>query len=112
MPLRNWLSGLVLAHWIVVSAYIASWWAGMCYGPRFFSDMTPVFVLFLIPYLAGWEGLSRFVRTAFVVLALIGMAMHLRGGWSIAVYEWNVKPASVDLHPERNWEWRDPPFLR
>ncbi len=112
VPLKRWLAGLVLAHWIAVSSYIVSWWAGMCYGPRFFSDLTPVFVLFLIPYLARWEGLSRVVRTAFVVCALIGLAMHLRGGWSIAVYEWNAKPASVDLHPERNWDWRDPPFLR
>jgi hypothetical protein len=111
-PLRGWLGALPFAHWIVVSSYIASWWAGMCYGPRFFSDMTPVFVLFLIPYLADWEGLSRLVRTTFVVFALIGLAMHLRGGWSLPVYEWNVKPASVDLHPERNWDWRDPPFLR
>jgi hypothetical protein len=112
VPLKKWLAGLALAHWIVVSSYIASWWAGMCYGPRFFSDLTPVFVLFLIPYLARWEELSRVVRTTFILFALIGLAMHLRGGWSIAVYEWNVKPASVDVHPERNWEWRDPPFLR
>lgn len=111
-PLNDWLSGLALAHWIVVSSYVASWWAGMCYGPRFFSDLTPVLVLFLIPYLARWEGLSRVVRVAFVACALVGLAMHLRGGWSRAVYDWNVKPVSVDQHPERNWDWRDPPFLR
>jgi Dolichyl-phosphate-mannose-protein mannosyltransferase len=111
-PLKNWLSMLALAHWVAVSSFVTCWWAGMCYGPRFFSDVTPVFVLFLIPYLAGWEGLSRAVRIAFVVCALIGLGMHLRAGWSIAVYDWNVKPVSVDLHPERNWDWSDPPFLR
>jgi hypothetical protein len=111
-PLKNWLSGLTVAHWIAVSSYVACWWAGQCYGPRFFSDVTPVFVLFLIPYLAGWENLSRLVRVAFVACALIGLGMHLRGGWSAAVYEWNVKPVSVDQHPERNWDFRDPPFLR
>jgi hypothetical protein len=110
--LKKWLAALTLAHWIAVSSYVACWWAGMCYGPRFFSDLTPVLVLFLIPYFIRWEELSRAVRTAFVAFALIGLAMHLRGGWSSAVYEWNVRPASVDQHPERNWEWRDPPFLR
>jgi Dolichyl-phosphate-mannose-protein mannosyltransferase len=110
--LAVWLSALVLAHWIAVSYYAVIWWAGMCYGPRFFSDLTPVLVLFLIPLLAGWEALSRVARVAFVVCALIGLGMHLRGGWSAAVYEWNVKPVSVDLHPERNWDWSDPPFLR
>jgi hypothetical protein len=112
VPLKKWLAGLALAHWIAVSAYIANWWAGMCYGPRFFSDLSPVFVLFLIPYLARWEQCSRLARTTFIAFALIGLAMHLRGGWSTAVYNWNVSPASVDAHPERNWEWRDPPFLR
>ena len=111
-PLKNWLSTLTLAHWIAISSYVACWWAGDCYGPRYFSDLTPVFVLFLIPFFANWEGLSRMARTAFVVCALIGLGMHLRGGWSTAVYEWNVKPVSVDQHPERNWDWRDPPFLR
>jgi hypothetical protein len=110
--LNIWLSGLAFFHWIAVSSYVVSWWAGMCYGPRFFSDLTPVFVLFLIPYLMRWEALPRLTQITFVVFALIGLGMHLRGGWSTAVYEWNVKPASVDTHPERNWEWRDPPFLR
>jgi hypothetical protein len=111
-PLSGWLGGLVLAHWIAVSCFIACWWAGMCYGPRFFADLTPVFVLFLIPYFAQWSELSKAVRTAFVICTLIGLAMHLRGGWSAAVYQWNVDPLSVDQHPERNWEWKDPPFLR
>ncbi len=48
----------------------------------------------------------------FVTLALISLAMSLRGGWSYAVYLWNVDPQSVDRHPERNWDWSDPPFLR
>ncbi len=111
-PLKKWLCGLTLAHWIAVSSYVVCWWAGECYGPRFFSDLTPVLVLFLIPYLARWDGLSRLTRTTFVVCALIGLAMHLRGGWSTAVYEWNVKPVSVGRHPGRNWDWSDPPFLR
>jgi hypothetical protein len=106
------LSALTLAHWIAVSSYVECWWAGDCYGPRFFADLTPVLVLFLIPYLARWEGLSRVARTAFVACALIGLAMHLRGGWSEAVYEWSVKPVKIGQRLERLWDWSDPPFLR
>ena len=47
-----------------------------------------------------------------VALALVGLAMHLRGGWTPAVYRWNVVPVNIDQHPERNWDWSDPPFLR
>jgi hypothetical protein len=111
-PLSPWLAVLALAHWIVVSAYVNNWWAGHSYGPRFFTDLTPIFVLFLIPYFADWNQLSRLARTAFVVLALIGFAIHLRGGWSPAVIRWNVDPVNIDEHPERNWDWSDPPFLR
>jgi len=111
-PLAPWLAGLVLAHYVAVSSYVSMWWAGQCYGPRFFTDVTPVLALLLIPYLARWEKLPRAARVAFVVCAMIGFGMHLRGGWSPAVYEWNGKPNDSDQHPERMWDWRDPPFLR
>jgi hypothetical protein len=111
-PLAPWLAVLPILHWIVVSAYVNNWWAGHSYGPRFFTDLTPIFALFLIPWFQNWEALPRLARTAFVTFALIGFAIHLRGGWSLAVIEWNVKPVNIDQHPERNWDWQDPPFLR
>ncbi len=111
-PLSRWLFAIVILHWLVVSAYIANWWAGHSYGPRFFTDLTPIFVLFLIPYFQSWEGLARPVRVAFVAVAVVSVAIHLRGGWSPAVYRWNVDPANIDQHPERNWNWSDPQFLR
>lgn len=111
-PLSPWLAILPLLHWLAVSSYVSNWWAGHSYGPRFFTDLTPIFVLFLIPYFQNWQELSRGLRIVFVTLALIGMAIHLRGGWSVSVIRWNVDPANIDQHPERNWNWSDPPFLR
>ena len=111
-PLSRWLAAIAVLQWVAVSGYISNWWAGMCYGPRFLSDLTPIFTLFLIPYFQKWNALSRGLRNAFVALALIGWILNLRGGWSIAVYQWNVDPVSIDKHPERNWDWSDPPFLR
>jgi hypothetical protein len=111
-PLSRWLLALVILHWIIVSSYIANWWAGHSYGPRFFTDLTPIFVLFLIPYFKDWERLARPTRIVFVALALVSVAIHLRGGWAPAVYRWNVDPANIDEHPERNWNWSDPQFLR
>ena len=111
-PLAPWLAALVVLHWIAISAFTQTWWAGFCYGPRFFTDVTPIFALFLIPWLARWEKLGGGLRALFLTCALIGLAMHLRGGWSPAVYEWSVTPVSVGDHPERLWDWTDPPFLR
>lgn len=111
-PLAPWLVTLVVLHWLCVSSYVSNWWAGHSYGPRFFTDLTPIFVLFLIPYFQNWEGLTLGLRIAIVILALVGLAIHLRGGWSVAVIRWNVDPVNIDQHPERNWDWSDPPFLR
>jgi len=111
-PLSPWLAMLALAHWMVVAAYIGNWWAGHSYGPRFFTDVTPIFALFLIPFFARWQDLGKALRVVFVALALVGVAIHLRGGWAVAVYRWNVDPANIDTHPERNWDWKDPQFLR
>jgi hypothetical protein len=38
--------------------------------------------------------------------------MHAQGALDISGYAWNADPVSVDAHPERLWDWRDPPFLR
>ncbi len=110
--LAPWLAVLVLAHWIIVSSYVSNWWAGHSYGPRFFTDLTPIFALFLIPWFANWQMLARGVRILFVTCALIGFAIHVRGGWSEAVIQWNSYPQNVDQHPERNWDWKDLSFLR
>jgi hypothetical protein len=111
-PLAPWLAALTLLHWMAISGYVTSWWAGMCYGPRFFTDVTPALSLCLIPWFKGWDRLNRGLRVLFITCALVSFAMHVRGGWSLAVYKWNVDPVSVDQHPERNWNWSDPPFLR
>lgn len=111
-PLAPWLAALALVHWLCVSALVGAWWGGHSYGPRFFTDLTPVFVLFLIPYLEDWNFRGKPLRVAFVSLALVGLAIHLRGGWSPAVYRWNVDPVNIDQSPGRVWDWSDPQFLR
>jgi hypothetical protein len=55
---------------------------------------------------------SSVLRIAFAALALAGLGIHQRGGWSGAVHEWNAIPNNVDQHTERIWDWRDPPWLR
>jgi len=111
-PVAPWLAVLALAHWLVIGAYISNWWAGHSYGPRFFTDVTPIFVLFLIPFLGRWESHGRVFRATFLLGVCLSVAIHLRGGWSIPVYRWNADPVNVDEHPSRNWDWSDPQFLR
>jgi hypothetical protein len=111
-PISPWLAALACCQWLAVSAFVQNWWAGHSYGPRFLTDITPIFVLFLIPYFEEWDRCSRSLRVIFATLALLGLAIHLRGGWSAEVYQWNVTPVNIDRNPDRAWDWRDPQFLR
>ena len=50
------LAVIPVLHWIVISAF-KHWWGGDSYGPRFFTDLMPVFVVLALPaveVLARW----------------------------------------------------------
>jgi hypothetical protein len=109
------LVALCVLHWIVISSF-PHWWGGHSYGPRFFADLLPVFVYFLIPVVQAIRQASGTLRRAaaagFVALSTIGIAVHARGAIDKAVWRWNAAPVDVDRAPGRLWDFRDPPFLR
>lgn len=101
----------ILLHVILVASF-PIWWGGFSFGPRLLTDAVPWFVLLTIiglkaalPNLRGAE----FVAGALLLALSIGI--NGRGAISEATAMWNVRPASVDEHPERLWDWRDPQFL-
>jgi hypothetical protein len=111
-PLAPYLMAIVIAH-----AALISWgWPGHGYGPRFFTDLTPLFVLFLIPAIQWWQethGAGRRVTAAaFAALALWGVFTHGHGATSIAANQWSALPVNVDTARWRVWDWSDPQFLR
>ncbi|MHB8878373.1 MAG: hypothetical protein ACYC8T_32155 [Myxococcaceae bacterium] len=109
------LVGVLVLHWLAISSF-PHWWAGHSYGPRFFSDMTPYLVYFLLPVFAALRQGRLLPRLAlgavFTVLFAASAAIHLRGATSWAVYGWNDGPPNVEDAPARLWDWADPQFLR
>jgi hypothetical protein len=105
----------VLAHWIVIATVNWNWWGGASYGPRFFSDVVPYLVYFLIPAIAWIEssrGVARLAAGAvFGGVALISAAMHAQGALNMETARWNLFPEHIDLDPARVWDWRRPQFL-
>jgi hypothetical protein len=106
-PLSPYLAAIPVVHWI----FIAPYWPGHCFGPRYFADMTPFFCIFLVPAALFW-GKQRLFRVTFGILALCSVFVNLRGGTSIAVNQWSALPVGVDQAQERVWDWHDPQFLR
>jgi len=109
------LTGVMLSHWIVISAF-PHWWAGYSIGPRFFTDIVPYFVYFLIPVVERISLVSGVRRTllAGVSALLLGVSVyaHYRSANSWRVPDWNVNPECVDRNPSRVWDWSDIQFLR
>ena len=109
------LVGIIVAHWLVISSF-GHWWAGNSFGPRFFSDMTPYFVYFLIPVVKRSTELQGFKKAVILTFFLLSIAVsffvHCRGATSWEVYWWNLRPVDVDTNPQRLWDWADLSFLR
>jgi hypothetical protein len=121
-PSRRFLNmvliGIILSHWVLVSA-LSNWWGGSSYGPRLMADIIPFLCYFLIYALVELrkQSSSRFSRSTLVGVFLIAVVFsaftHYRGAFSWSVYEWNFKPTNIDRdYKKRLWDWRDPPFLR
>jgi len=114
-PLHLAFAIIIPIHWIVISRF-PHWWAGHSYGPRFMADILP-FMVYFVAFALHYAGtLNSARRAAFmgVVALLSGVSffMHAQGALDFSGYAWNADPVSVDEHPERLWDWRDPPFLR
>ncbi len=90
------------------------WAAGYCYGPRFFTDAIPWFVLLGI---LGLDAMRRNANVsarraeiaAGIFLLAVSVAMNARGAWSFDTQDWNGSPQGS--HPERIFDWRYPQFL-
>ena len=102
---------LIFGHWLVISLY-RHWWAGHSYGPRFFSDMIPMFCYGLILYLKNNPLKKPLAKAGFIVLLGFGLFVHGNGGINMDAFHWNTVPADVDTQPSRLWDWRDPQFAR
>lgn len=97
------------AYLLLYSAW-SGWWAGHSYGPRFLTDLMPVLALGAIPV---GERLWRRAAGRLVICGLVACSVAVQ---VIGVYcddnAWNALPQSIDRHPDRVWDWRDPQILR
>ncbi|MHB1326126.1 MAG: hypothetical protein ACYC0L_07990 [Thermoleophilia bacterium] len=113
--LDGFLISIIILHWITISSF-PHWWGGSSFGPRFFTDMMPYFIYFLIPViarLAQLQGVKKGVlAVGFLSLFLISFFIHHQGATSFAVRSWVGDPVNVDQASYRLWDWHDLSFLR
>jgi hypothetical protein len=105
---------IFVLYYISISL-VTKWWDGWSFGPRYISDVLPILIYFIIPYFNYPEFFRnrKITDILLAVLVAISFLIHTRGALDVKVWvEWNGKPNDIDTHPERMWDWKDPPFLR
>ncbi len=106
-----YLAAIIVAHWIMVALF-QDWGGAWSIGPRYFVDVLPLLVYFLIPVLRADVLAARSVRYALVATVLISTLIQLHCSTSIYPFMWNGKPVSLVDAPQRKWDWGDLQFLR
>jgi hypothetical protein len=112
---------VIVAHVVIISCFI-HWWGGHGFGARFSTGLVPWFVLLAILGLQAMlaarrssvitDSLTRKLELAAGAgLLFISIVINGLGATSDATWLWNTRPLSIDEHPERNWDWRQPQFL-
>lgn len=108
-PWLRWLTVGVALH-VLVHAKFDEWWAGYAYGPRYFTDVLPAMIIFLV---YGLVPLCRTpaMRAVVAVLALYGIGVQAIGVYA-ADDRWNRDPVPLEVRPVRVWDWGDLQIMR
>ena len=107
------LAVLALAQIVALAIAIStnkSWTAGYSYGPRYFTDAIPWFVLLAI---LGLDAMRRAPVASYhrreiavaIFLLAVSVAINARGAWSFAGMDWNT----TERHSI--FDWRYPQFM-
>ena len=95
-----------------VFATFPTWWAGQCYGSRFFTDAIPWFFLLAVLACAAIPEDRRTIGSnpalaVGAVLLVLSVAINGRGALSWATHDWNgIRPVRT-----RIFDWSQPQFL-
>ena len=100
-----------LIPYIIILSEYSVWWGGHCFGPRYWTDVIPLFAI-LFAYGLEWMLARSRVLTAISALTVFfSIAVQIIGAFCYPS-SWNLQPRNVDLHHERLWDWRDTELSR
>ena len=108
--LLPWLLATLGAHALLISTF-SSWWAGLCFGPRYWTEVIPLLAVVLGLALAWAKVRCRPVFAVALVSIAVSIGVQLLGA---AVYPsgWENEPPNIDSAPQRLWDWSDSELSR
>jgi hypothetical protein len=99
---------LFAAGHILLYAQWGMWWGGHCFGPRLLTDITPCLTLLLVPFFLAMSR-SRALVALFSMLLVFSVYVQFLGTFSYPRGLWDNTPTSVDVRPDRLWNWSNNP---
>ncbi len=111
---ESYILAIIIGHWLIISLF-ADWDGGWSIGPRYFTDIIPYMIFFMIPvFQRSGEIFSRNGwKITFMTLVVISTLIHFRCSTSIYPFLWNGYPITYpDGATYRDWDWTDLQFLR
>jgi hypothetical protein len=109
-PIARWLLPALAVYALLLAKYPV-WWGGWSFGPRFWTDAVPAFVVLFCAGLDRATGRQRAWLAPAIVLVLVSAAIHALGAFAYPS-SWNATPTNVDRAHERLWDWRDSEITR
>ncbi len=105
-----WLLLALIPYFLLLSKY-AVWWGGHCFGPRYWTDVIPLFAI-LLAFCLDWAiDRSRILSILFGITIALGIGVQLIGAYC-SPSSWNLEPVDVDVRHERLWDSRDSELSR
>lgn len=105
-----WMMVALLPYTIILSKY-SVWWGGHCFGPRYWTDVIPLFAI-LFAYGLDWmRPRSRILVAISAAAVTFSITVQVIGAFC-SPSSWNLEPSNVDFHHERLWDWRDTELSR
>ena len=98
-----WLLGAVLGYFVLLSNYSMF---GTFFGPRYWTDVIPLFAIVLGFSLEWAKNRSRILQAALILSIVLSVGVQVIGAFCFPS-SWKTSPVDADLHHERWWDWRD-----
>jgi hypothetical protein len=100
-----WLLAALVPYLLLLSKY-SVWWAGHSFGPRYWTDVIPLFAILLGFGLDEARARGGPLLVGYGIAITVAHAIQTVGAFCYPS-SWNLHPANVDLHHERLWDWSD-----
>jgi hypothetical protein len=100
-----------LVPYLVVLSKYSVWWGGQCFGPRYWTDVVPLFAILFAFGLDWMLARSRALVVISTMTIALSIAVQAVGAFCYPS-TWNAQPRPVDLNHERLWDWRDTELSR